>query len=172
MSKHLDISTRNIIYRSFVQCNFDFCPLVWHFCGKLNNNKLEKIHERALRIVNKDFDSSYEDIIITSKTTTVLISRLRVLLCEVFKSLYKLNPNCINELFEVKELGYSFRNCKKVYQPVKRTTTYGLRSFSYTGAKLWNDFCPKLAEDVDLNEFKMIVQNLDVDSLDPNFNYV
>ena len=82
-----------------------------------------------------------------------------------------LNPKSISELFEVKELCYAFRNCTKLYQPKKRTVTYGLRSVSYTGAKLWNDFCPQLTEDTDLEDFKIFSQNLTENTIDPSFNY-
>ena len=172
-SKFLDIQSRNIIYQSFVACNFNYCPLVWHFCGKVNNNKLEKIQERALRIINKDYDSSYDELIKCSNTSTLLVSRLRIMLCEVFKCLKGLNPLSINELFEIKEMGYALRNCTRLYQPKKLKTTYGLRSVSYVGAKLWNDFCPFLVDEMDLNDFKIFAKNVHENSLDSNFdNYV
>ena len=171
ISKYLDKSSRNIIYQSFVASNFNYCPLVWHFCGKTNNNKLEKIQERALRIINKDYDSSYKYLLKISNTPTLLVSRLRILLCDVFKSLKGWNPKSINELFEVKKLDYAFRNCTRLYQPKKQTTTYGLRSISFTGAKLWNDMRPILTNETDMDDFKIFSRTLHENSLDPLFNY-
>ena len=101
ISKFLDKSSRNIIYQSFVSSNFNYCPLVWHFCGKTNNNKLEKIQERALRIINKDYNSTYENLLDISNTPTLLISRLRTLLCEIFKCVKGSNPKDIKDMFEV-----------------------------------------------------------------------
>ena len=112
ISKFLDISTRSVIYKSFVSCIFHYCPLVWHFCGKVNNSKLEKVQERALRIINNDYVSSYEEIISKSKTSSVLISRLRMLLCEVYKSVNQLNPTYISELFKTKEFSYALRKSR------------------------------------------------------------
>ena len=43
--------------------NFNYCPLVWHFCGQVNNQKLEKIQERALRILFADYNSSYTELL-------------------------------------------------------------------------------------------------------------
>ena len=137
----------------------------------MNNNKLENIQERALRIINKDYDSTNKELIEKLNTTTLLVSRLRIMLCEIFKSVNGLNPKSINELFDIKEFDYALRNCKRVYQPKKRTTTYGLRSVSYTGAKLWNDFCPPLTDDTNLDNFKVFAQNLHENSLDTTFNY-
>ena len=54
ISKHLNINSRRTIYNSFIMSNFNYCPLVWHFCGQVNNQKLEKIQERALRILFTD----------------------------------------------------------------------------------------------------------------------
>ena len=42
ISKHIDSKSKHIIYNSFVASNFNYCPLVWHFCGQVNN-KLEKL---------------------------------------------------------------------------------------------------------------------------------
>jgi hypothetical protein len=42
------------IYYSFILSNFNYCPLVWHFCGEGNTKKLEKIQERALRFIYND----------------------------------------------------------------------------------------------------------------------
>ena len=57
ISKHLNINSRRAIYNSFIMSNFNYCPLVWHFCGQVNNQKLEKIQERALRILFADYNS-------------------------------------------------------------------------------------------------------------------
>ena len=43
ISKHLNINSRRDIYNSFIMSNFNYCPLVWHFCGQVNNQKLGKI---------------------------------------------------------------------------------------------------------------------------------
>ena len=77
----------------------------------------------------------------------------------------------INELFEIKEVGYALRKCTRLYQPKKLKTTYGLRSVSYVGAKLWNDLCPFLTDDMDLNNFKIFAKNINENSLDLNFEH-
>ena len=42
ISKNLDLKCRKLIFQSFVLSNFTYCPIVWHFCGKQNNGKIEK----------------------------------------------------------------------------------------------------------------------------------
>ena len=49
------------------------------------------------------------------------------------------NPLYIKGMFEIKESSYSLRDSSKLVQPKRNTTTFGLRSFTYFGSKLWND---------------------------------
>ena len=158
ISNYLDVSACRMIYNSFVASNFNYCPLVWHFCGVSNSYKMEKLHERCLRIVYKDYDSSYDRLLEMANTPSLVISRLRILLPEVYKSIHHLNPKCISGLFEVKSTNYSLRNAVKLVQPMKRTSTFGIRSVSYAGAKLWNDSSPLLSNDIEIEDFKSLMK--------------
>ena len=78
------------------------------------------------------------------------------------------SPKSVNVLFEVKELDYGFRNCTKLYQPNKRTTS--LRSVSYMGANGRNAMWPILTYETNLNNFTIFTGTLDENSLDRLFN--
>ena len=163
ISRYLDMSSRTLLYNNFIRSNFNYCPMVWHFCGKVNNNKIEKIQERALRLIYKDYDSSYVDLLSAADIPTMLTRRLRGFLLEVFKSTRNLNSECLNDMFMVKHVNYSFRNKRIIVQPKRRNTTYGLRSISYLGAKLWNDNVSSFHEvcEIEYFAFKKIVENID-----------
>ena len=36
----LTVQGKLTIYKSFIMSNFNYCPLIWHFCSKANTNKL------------------------------------------------------------------------------------------------------------------------------------
>ena len=163
ISRFLDLKSRTIIYNSFVMSNFTYCPLTWHFCGKQNNYKIEKIQERALRILYQDTLCSYQELIQRADTTTVILSRLRTMALEVFKCTKSLNPPCLNSLFEIKSTGYSLRNSVKLDQPLRRKTTHGLCSFSYLGSNIWNDLANSHNDicDVTVYDFKRFLKTWD-----------
>ena len=100
ISRYLNISSRSLLYNSIVRSNFNYCAMVWHFCGKTNNNKIENIQERALRIIYRDYESSYEDLLSAAEAPTMWTRRLRVILLEVFKSINMLNSDCLNDMFQ------------------------------------------------------------------------
>ena len=76
ISEHRDSKPKHIIYNSFVASNFDYGPLVWHFCGQVDNNKLVKLQERSLRIIHNDYESSFETLQKCSKQESLLTKKL------------------------------------------------------------------------------------------------
>ena len=116
---------------------------VWHntarsilTSGGVVSNKIEKIQERALRIIYRNYDSLYPELLRNAGAYTMLDKRLRSMLLHVFKSLKGMNAKCLNDMYSAKHLNYSMRRCVKLVQPQRKTTTAGLKTVSYLGAKL------------------------------------
>ena len=119
------------------------------FCGKVNNEKIEKIQQRALKIIYKDHVSSYDDLMSKAHVSTMLNRRLHGILCKVFKCIKGINSKCLNDLFEVKSVSYSLRNDFRLIKPKRRTTNSGLRTVSNLGAKWWNDNLALFVDTID-----------------------
>ena len=100
---------------------------------------MEKIQERALRMIYRNYDSLYPELIRDAGAYTMLDKRLRSMLLHVFISLKGMNAKCLNGMYSVKQLNYSMCQCVKLVQPQRKTTTVGLKTVSYLGAKLWNE---------------------------------
>ena len=124
-SKYLDPKSKSIIYNSFIRSNFKYCPLVWHLCGKTNNNKLEKIQERSLRILQDTYELSYEELLNRNGSSTLLLHRIKLLLLETYQSFHGMNANCLHNIFKVNCTSHERRSVKLI-QPKRRTTSYGL----------------------------------------------
>ena len=43
IQKYMGFKVKEILLNSFVHSNFNYCPLVWHFCSSKSLNKIEKI---------------------------------------------------------------------------------------------------------------------------------
>ncbi len=57
-------------------------------------------------------------------------------------------------LFEEKDKIYNLRSTVSLKQPKCNIVTYGLNSFRYKGAKIWNDLRNKIKNSITLAEFK------------------
>ena len=128
-SKYLDPKSKNVICNIFLRSNFEYCPLVWHLCGKTNNNTLEKIQERSLRILHDIYKLSYEELLNKNGADTLLLHRLKLLITETCKSFHRINANCLHGLFKFNSTSHE-RRLEKLIRPKRRTTSNGLRSFS------------------------------------------
>ena len=138
ISKHLTINSHRATYNSFIMRHFNYCPLVWHFCGHVNNQKLEKIHERALRILFAEYNSSYIEVLGKAGTTILLIQRLCLIALTFFESVHGLNTPCINYMLTPESVPYEMRDLSLLEQSRCKTTKLRLRSISSIGVKLWN----------------------------------
>ena len=43
-----------IIMKTFIESQFNYCPFVWMFHNRTMNNKINRLHERALGVVYND----------------------------------------------------------------------------------------------------------------------
>ena len=55
---------KEVPLNSFVLSDFNYCPLVWHFCSSKLLKKSEKIQERGLRILYNDSISDYNQLLL------------------------------------------------------------------------------------------------------------
>ena len=63
-----------------------YCPLAWHFCSKLSQNKIEKFQYRSLKLITNDQNSDYKFLLNKTGISTIEIKRLRTLAFEIFKT--------------------------------------------------------------------------------------
>lgn len=54
IAKYLDTEKLRLIMKTFIDSQFNYCPLTWMFHSRIMNNKINKLHERALRIAYKN----------------------------------------------------------------------------------------------------------------------
>ena len=59
ISLYMNINQRKRTMRAFISSQFLYCSLVWFFCSRKINNRMNRIQERALRIVCKDYVSTF-----------------------------------------------------------------------------------------------------------------
>ena len=62
MSKFMSIGQHKIIMNSFITSHFSYCPLIWRYHSRSLNTQINRIHERALRIVYNDNDLTFEEL--------------------------------------------------------------------------------------------------------------
>ena len=99
------------------------------------NDKINHLHEIALRIACKDELSDFETNLETDNAVTIHVKNLQLLMTEIFKTQHSFNPAFMKEIFVSKNNQYSLRN----EHPIKRlrpgTTTFGEKAFLFLGER-------------------------------------
>ena len=63
LSSYMTEKLKKILMKSFCESQFGYCLLVWMFYSRGINNKINHLHERALRIIYKDNTSTFEELL-------------------------------------------------------------------------------------------------------------
>ena len=78
MRKYLDFDNLGILFKTFFEPQFKYCPLMWVFHSRNTNNKINKLNERALRLVYDDYTSTFEELFIELFIKILFIKRYKV----------------------------------------------------------------------------------------------
>ena len=113
-----------------------------HFCSAKLVKKIEKIQERALRILHNDFSSDFESILIKSGKSTMEVKRRRTLVLKVFKTLNNMNPEYIKEIFQ--KTSFSTHRPLNLDVNESKTTNYRNKSLRCLGPHIGNSLANQI----------------------------
>ena len=107
------------------------------FHSRALNNKLNSIHERALRITYNDRPSTFEELLNKNNSVSIHHRNLQVLVTELYKVKSNMAPDILNEIFQNRTSSYTLRtNSSFAVRPV-HSVYHGTESLSFLGPKIW-----------------------------------
>ena len=99
------------------------------FHSRKLHHKINKIQERALKLIYQDYEFSYEVLMEKERSMAVHQRNLQFLMIEMFKTKNGLNPAFMREIF-----------CEPTNEYILRssgTVTYGSENIRYRGPQVW-----------------------------------
>ena len=105
----MDLNKRRNLKKAFITSQFSYCPLIWMFHSRNLNNKINQIHERALRLVYQK-NLSFSELLDLDNTVTVHQKNFQVLLTEIYKVKNEIAPEIMKDIFDLKNPSYSLRS--------------------------------------------------------------
>ena len=138
--------------------HFSYCPLVWMFHDRASSNKINKFHERALRIIHKDRTSNFQDLLDKSNSVSVHSRNLQLLPIEIYKTVNNLNPTFMTQVFVAKDVSYKFHENNSLALPKAKTTLYCIDTIRFIEQKLWQTLPIEIKESQSLETFKQKIK--------------
>ena len=134
------------------------------FCKKASYKlqyKICKIHHGTLRVVYKEFNKSYGELLQLNNNVSFHQRHLQYLFLEVFKSLMHLNPEFMWSYFNENPIPYDLRRKGiKVFLPPVESFHFGLNSIHFRESILWNNPPSSIKNSQTKNELKVKLKNL------------
>ena len=137
VSQYMNLARHRLIMNAFIFSQFEYCPLVWMFHSRKLNNRINNIHERAVRIVYRDYESTFQQLLKQNKSVSIHQRNLQILATEIFKTKNGLNAVIMEDVFNFKNLPYNFRNAKTLNRSNVSSVKYGTETITSLGAKIW-----------------------------------
>ena len=144
--------------KSFVTSHFGYCPLVWMFHSRRLNNKINFIHERALRITYQDHISAFQELLNKDSSVSTHRRNLQALATEMFKIHRVLSPDILREILVPKISLYNFRRNNTFERRQVHSVYHGTESLSFLGPKIWDLVSLELKQLESLEVFKLKIK--------------
>ena len=124
---------------AFITSQFSYCPLVWMFHSRTLNNRINKIHEKALRLVYKNETFlSFDDLLKRDKSVSIHQKNLQILATEIYKTKNDLGPKIMKYTFHFIQKPYNLTNDPELKRRRNRTVYFGTENISLLAPKYGN----------------------------------
>ena len=108
------------------------------FHSRKLNNKINRLHERCLRLICSDRISSYEELLDKHNSVPIHQKNLQKLAIEMFKTYTGMTTQIMNEVFPRNHaFNYSIRRHPEFVSRAVNTVHYGSESLRFLGRKIW-----------------------------------
>ena len=137
VAPYMETNKLRMLMKAFIESQFSYCPLIWMFHSRKLNNRINRIHERALRIAYSDSNSSFEELLKQDDSFTIHERNLQRLATEMFKIKNNLSPPFMNDVFPDSKNPINLRH-KPPFQTSNVKSVYkGTETISFRGPQIW-----------------------------------
>ena len=140
IAQYMNLAQLRLIMNAFIFSQFGYCLLVWMLHSRKLNNHINNIHESALRIVFRDYESTFQQLLKHNKSVSIHQGNLQLLAIEIFKTKNGLNPVIMEDIFKFKNLTYNFCNAETLNRSNVHSVKYGTETITSLSAK-FGKFC-------------------------------
>ena len=144
---------------TFIQSQFNYCPLIWMFHCRTINKQINKLHERALRLVYKNDKLTFHELLQLDGSVTIHKRNLQKLATEMYKAKNNISPLPMQELFNAQDIPHNLRNKRYWEVPRTRTVCYGTETIRYRGPQTWELLPTDIKDAKSVSEFKTKIKD-------------
>ena len=123
------------------------------------NNRINAIHKRALRIVYKNENLTFDELLEKDNSVRIHHRNLQILATEIYKWKTGIAPAIMNELFQERSIKYSLREFSGMKSNNVRTVKYGTETVRHRAPQIWAIIPENIKNSKTLIEFKRKIKS-------------
>ena len=100
---YITLEKRRMLFKAFIESQINYCSLIWMLHSRTMNNKINRLHERSLRILHSDQSSTFEELLERDKTFSIHHKNVQSLAIEIYKFVNDLSPEIMDSVLNLKE---------------------------------------------------------------------
>ena len=85
VASYMSFDKKRILLKTFITSQFSYCPLVWMCHSRVLNNRINNLHERAVKILYQDKKLDFETLLNNDQSVTIPVRNLHYLVTEFYK---------------------------------------------------------------------------------------
>ena len=145
-----------LLMKSFIESQFNYCPLIWMFHSRKMQKRINKLHEKALRVVYKDENLTFEQLLEKDEGFTIHERNLQKVALLMYKVKHGLCPSPVQAIFTPLENNVNLRGDRNGDWVIPRveSVNYGIETLRYRGPITWNLLPNELKDIPSLDTFK------------------
>ena len=159
ISNYISQQKLRMILKAFIESQFSYCPLVWMFHSRKLNNRINKLHERALRLVYKDPTITFEQLLEKDNSFTIHQRNIQKLATEIYKVVNNDCPPLMDNIFPPTGNPYTLRNKNPFRSFNTHSVHHGTETITYIGPKIWVLVPKSIKQSKSISEFKQSIRS-------------
>ena len=138
LTNYMELPKRRLLLNAFFKAQFNYCPVVWMFHSRSLNNKINRLHERCLRIIYNDKHSNFDVLLEKDNSVSIHHNNIHSLAIEMYKVANGISPEIMKDVFQIRNIShYNLRYAPTFVTENIHCVYNGSESASYLGPKIW-----------------------------------
>ena len=84
ISGYMSFEKWRTLMKAFIKSEFKYCPLIWMFHSRAISNKINRIHERALRLTYSNYSSNFDELLKKDKSLSIPERNIQTFAIEIY----------------------------------------------------------------------------------------
>ena len=102
----MELPKRRLLLNAFFKAQFNCCPVVCMFHSRSLNNKINRLHERCLRIIYNNKHSNFDVLLEKDNSVSIHHNNIHSYAIKMYKVANGMSPEIMKDVFQIRNISH------------------------------------------------------------------